>query len=201
MELVILAIVAGLSFATWALWKQGRAAERESQKALDAKAPVLALPEGDRTIHNLQPGDIVTHLGTDYLVEGALTLNDDGRVTRLYRLADGARTRWLAARPGDDSPLFLEQSPDVTVDANGPESIECRGLPYRLAARESPVATAAGSVGARPAPGRVQLLEYVGAGAGRILALVAGATVDAWAGERIAPHFVELLPGRGVATQ
>jgi len=193
MELIILAVVAGLSFASYALWRQARSGD--GPRALDQpKQP--ALTDGERTIHTIQPGDVVTHLGTDWLVEGVLSLDDDGRWSRLYRLADGARVRWMAARPGDDHPLVLDEAPDLAIEANGPESIAWRGLPFRLAARESVVAAPLGSVGEGRAPGRAQLWQYVGGGASRILALAWPARVEAFAGERVEPHFVEILPGK-----
>ncbi len=198
MELVILAIVAGLSFASWAIWKQARTAEEpggEGPHSLDGVRAVPALPDGERTIHTLQPGDVVSHLGEDYLVEGVLSLNDDGRVTRVYRLADGGRERWLVARPGDESPMVLDEAADLVVEANGPESIVHRGLPFRLARRETVQCAAAGSVGAEREGGPAQIYEYVGAGASRILALVWPGHIDAFLGERVARHFVELLPG------
>ncbi len=193
MELIILAVVAGLSFASYALWRQARGGEQP--RALDKPETAGALTDGERTIHTVQPGDVVTTLGVDYLVEGALSLDDDGRVTRLYRLVDGGRTRWMAARPGDDHPYLLDES-DLAVEANGPESITFRGLPFRLAARESVVVAPLGSVGEGRPPGRIQLWLYVGGGAARVLALSWPARVEAFTGERLEPHFVDILPGK-----
>ena len=197
---MILAVVAGLSFATYAIWKQARgAAEGPAEPPrISGRQPLPALSDGERTIHTLRPGDIVSHLGTDYLVEGVLSLSDDGRVTRLYRMIDGARVRWLGARPGDESPLVLDEPEDLTIEANGPESLLHHGLPFRLAHRESVLCTALGAVGAgRGGGGPAQLFEYAGGGAARVLAVVSAGRVDAFAGERVAPHFVELLPGDG----
>lgn len=194
---MILAIVAGLSFASYAIWKQARGVDEPGgPAALDGNAPSLAaLTDGERTIHTMLTGDVVSHLGQDFLVEGVLTLNDDGRITRLYRLVDGGCERWLGARPGDDSPLLLDESPDFTVESNGPEAITRGGRPFRLAHRESPQCAASGAVGAEREGGRAQLYEYVGAGAARILALVWPGRVDTFAGERVACHLVEILPG------
>jgi Domain of unknown function (DUF4178) len=197
-ELVILAIVAGLSVASYALWKQARGREENGARSLPANRAGL-LPEPERTIHNLQPGDVVSHLGTDYLVEGVLTLNDDGRVTRLYRMADGGRVKWLAARPGDDRPLLLEEPGAIAVEANGPESLLHRGLPYRLAARETAHAAAAGDVGRDRGAPRLNVFEYSGAGDARVLALAWTDRVEAFAGERIPAHLLEILPGQGLA--
>lgn len=198
MELVILAIVAGLSFASYAIWKQARGAPDEpaAPGALDGPPGAAALlTDGERTIHTMRPGDVVSHLGQDFLVEGVLTFSDDGRVTRLYRLVDGGQERWLGARPGDDSPLLLDEAADFAVEANGPEAITRGGLPFRLAHRESALCAAAGAVGGEREGGRAQLYEYVGAGTARILALVWPGRVDTFAGERVARHFVDILPG------
>ncbi len=193
MELIILAVVAGLSFASYALWRQARSGG--DGKSLDEKPRTHLLTDGERTIHTVQPGDVVSHLSTDYLVEGVLSLDDDGRQTRLYRLADGARVRWLGARPGDDHPFLLDEATDLAIEPNGPQEIVHRGMPFRLAARASANATSAGSVGPNRDGARVELWEYVGGGAARILAIAWPARVEAFAGERLEPHFVELLPG------
>jgi hypothetical protein len=192
-ELLILAVVAGLSFASWALWRQARGAE--GARALPDKAPAGLLGDGERTIHTLRPGDVVAHMGTDYLVEGALALDEDGRVTRLYRLVDGSVERWMGARPNDASPLLFEAAPDLSIEANGPESITHRGLPFRLTARASALVSGAGQVGEGREGGRVQLYEYTAAGAARIWAIAWAQRVEAFSGERIEPHTVELLPG------
>ena len=36
------------------------------------------LTDGERTLHTIQLGDVVSHLGTDYMVEGMMTLDEDG---------------------------------------------------------------------------------------------------------------------------
>src|SRR5439155_376986 len=76
----------------------------------------------DRTPSTLQVGDVVQHLGTDYLVEGALTFSEDGRAARLYRLVDGGAERFLYAAAGESDPLLLDAVPGLTVEG-APETL------------------------------------------------------------------------------
>ena len=84
MELLVLGLVATIGFASYALWSRTQAAAPEGEGDLK---------RGERTPSNMQVGDIVQHLGTDFLVEGSLTLAEEdaaaGPGPRLYRMVDG----------------------------------------------------------------------------------------------------------------
>jgi hypothetical protein len=199
-ELIVLGVVASLCFASYALWR------RAHPVAPQARGP-LSLAEGptERTVHTLQPGDVVSYLGQDYIVDGVLTLNDDGQVTRLYRMADGAQVRWLGARPGDGGALYLEEAPELALDASGPDALIERERPYRLVARGGAQVTRAGALASSPSspsasterpPERVRVYEYADAGTARVLALAWSDRVDAYRGEKLPPGALELLPGK-----
>ena len=145
MELFVFALVAAAAFAAYSMWRTRRAVERRQQQ-LPAPA-AAALPSAERTLHDLVVGDVVSHFETDYLVAGLLSLTDDGRVTRLYRLLDGAGERWLVGRPGDEHGWLCRYAPEAEVPANGPELLTALGSAYRLAARAAGSATAAGRSG------------------------------------------------------
>src|SRR4051812_46655919 len=100
MELLVLGLVASIGFASYAWWSKARAAELSGTTPPELEA-------ADRTVGTLQVGDIVQHLGTDWLVEGVLTLSEDGHGTRLYRLADGADERFLFAGHAEPEPALL----------------------------------------------------------------------------------------------
>ena len=197
MEFIVLGVVASVFVASWALWKKTRSPSGAGVPA-DESSIKGQLTSGERTIHNLQVSDIVTHLGSDFLVEGVLTLDDDGAVTRMYRMTDGAKVRWLVARPGDGNPLLLEEKAELAVDASGPEAISHGGVPYRLAARASVRVVRSGALASSRTTDRARLYEYASAGEARIIALAWPDTerADATIGERLSLGSFDILPGR-----
>ena len=89
---MVLGLVATIGFASYALWSKSRQADERPA----SPPPLLDAPE--RTPQTLQVGDVVQHLGTDYLVEGALAFSDDGRAARLPFIALFAVSSWLLYR-------------------------------------------------------------------------------------------------------
>ena len=207
MELIVLGLVAGVSFLSYALWKRSRT--EGLAQALPKERAVALLDSGETNFSALRPGDVVTHLMTDYIVEGAVTLDDDGRVTRLYKLADAGKVRWLGVRPGEQEPLVLDQitRPDGMLPAamHVPEHLVLAGVPYRLAARVSARVRRAGNLGmlgvspGSPPPvenasERAWLYDYAGAGAQRILALSWNEHTEAFVGEPVPRTMLQVLP-------
>lgn len=192
MEFIILSMVAGLFFASYTLWKKGRGGKGEQAQARPQ------LPPAERTIQTLQIGDVASYLHVDYLVEGVLTLDEDGRVTRLYRMTDGSKARWLGARPGDDGPLLIDEAPELVLDAAGADTLIFQGMPHRLTARGNAHVTRAGDLGSGRNGDRLRIYEYAGPGSERVLALVwtGGERMDVFRGERLSPNVVDLLPGQ-----
>lgn len=187
MELLVLGLVATVGFTSYALWARARHTEASAQP------PELEAP--DRTPTTLQIGDVVQHLGTDWIVEGVLSLADD-KGARLYRLADGGAERYLFATTSDPDPSWLDRV--ELGEASGAEIVEHGGQSFRLRGRASSTALRAGVLGAvRPAPAgdRITLAEY-GAGASRLVILQWSDHADAFAGERVPAHLLELLPGK-----
>lgn len=203
MELFVLGIVAGLSFLSYALWWRSRTASLD--EALEQERAAARLASAEPSLHSLRPGDVVCHLGTDYLVEGVLSLDDAGRVTRLYRIADGAAVRWLAVRPGTAPPLVLDEVRGLSLggDLSAPDELVHSGTAYRLATRTSTHVDQSGILGAfgsgpgdrTSAPERAWLYEYVASGARRLLALTWSGHAEAFAGEPVPARTLELLPG------
>lgn len=191
MEFILISMVAGLFLASYTLWKKGRGdkSEQAQQRA--------QLPPAERTIHTLQIGDVASYLDIDYLVEGVLTLDEDGRVTRLYRMTDGTKARWLAARPGEEGPFLLDEAPELVLDAVGADTLTYQGMPHRLTGRGSAHVTRAGALGSGRSGDRMRIYEYAGPGSERVLALawVGGERMDVFRGERLSPGVVDLLPG------
>lgn len=195
MELVILALVAGLFFTSYALWRRARHAANAGDKTIEGRKAAPALPPAERTIHTITNGDVVTYMDTDWLVEGVLTLDEDGRVTRLYKMIDGAKTRWLAARPGEDEPFLLDEAPELVIDPSGPDALTHAGIPYRLTARAVVQVIRSGSLGATRPGEKARLYEYTGAGSTRLVAVAGGERVDVYRGERVPATMIDILPG------
>ena len=208
--LILLGLIASLSLISYSLWKRARG--QPPDEALLAGPTQLRLPGAEPSLSSLGPGDVVSHLGTDHLVEGVLRLDDDGRLTCLYRMTDGTRVRWLAVRAGADEPLVCDAVPGL-IDPDGlaghggslpgqstPEQLFHQGAPYRLASRAMVRVERVGAVGVLPPADRAWLCEYAGAGVRRIVALIWRDRVETFAGEPVARSMIEVLPGPGLAT-
>lgn len=183
MELVVFGLMAGIGFASWAWWARSRAAA--------AAPPRLAAPE--RTLATLEPGDIVEHLGTDWLVEGTLALADERRSTRLYRLTDGAVERFLFTTPAEADPALLERI-DLEIGA-APERLEHQGARFSRSSRASGAVTRAGSFSRKGSGERAIVVAYA-AGEKRLVLLEWIDRTEAFLGERVPAHLLELLPGK-----
>jgi hypothetical protein len=192
MELLVLGLFAGIGFASWALWQKARAAESEAE---EARRRSLRAP-AERTPTTIQVGDVVQHLGSDYLVEGVLTLSEDGRGARLYRLFDDGAERFLYAKQGNHDPLLLAPAAGLVLEGGPPESIEHQQQPFRLTSRVQAAVVRVGSIGERKLGDRVRVHEYAGPGPARLLLLDWGERIESFAGERVAPHLLDILPSR-----
>jgi hypothetical protein len=184
MELIVLGLVAGIGFASYALWSRattvGPAAKRE-----------------ERTPANLQVGDVVQHLGTDFLVEGSLTLAEEeaggGPGMRLHRLVDGARERYLYVAGGE---LFLLDEARIP-DGELTDSLELDGQHFRRREKLRAMALCSGAMGAQRQGGRVHLRLFAAGATQRLLMLTWSDTrIDAFRGERVSPSLIEILPGK-----
>ncbi len=194
MELRLLGLVAGIGFASYTLWQKARKEEHEA-----AAAQRKRLAPAERTPTTIQVGDVVQHLGSDCLVEGVLTLSEDGRGARLYRMLDDAGERFLFARTGNVDPLLLAPAPELSLVETGgapPEMLQHARASFRQTARVQASVIRVGQLGQRKAGDLVRLFEYAGPGPSRLLLLDWGERVEAFAGERVAAHLLEILPSR-----
>jgi hypothetical protein len=188
LELLFLALAASVSTASFVLWSRSRR-HREAQ--------VPALSSGDRTALTLQIGDVVEHLDRDYLVEGALLLSETPRAARLCRLIDGATERFLYATTHTEGDAWLLAPVDRAPESRA-EEVSHGGERMRLDRRWRAAALGAGKIGPHSFDAEIEVFEYV-APTGRVLLVLDGSgRVNAFGGERLLPHVLEFLPGRGV---
>ncbi len=188
LEILFLALATSVSAASFLLWSRSR--------RQNAEAAQLALPTADRTALTLQIGDVVEHLDRDYLVEGALLLSESPRAARLCRLIDGATERFLYATTHGDGEAWLCKPIDRVPETRAEELVH-EGERLRLDRRWHAAALGAGKMGQRSFDAEIDVFEYV-APTGRVLLILDGrGKGSAFSGERILPHALEFLPGRG----
>lgn len=192
MELIVLGLVATIGVASYALWSKARA-EAPPSGPLAPKSNDAA----ERTPSTLQVGDVVSHLGTDWVVEGVLALSEDGRAEkprgRLMRLADGGAERFLWSSSSESDPAFVAPAP-LAVEGV-PAVVQHAGQTFRLTARATVGALRSGAVGPGHAAEHVGLAEYA-AGPSRLVVLDWGADSETYVGERVNQQQLELLPAR-----
>src|SRR5947209_8028561 len=191
MEILVLGLVAGIGLFSYALWHRGRKAEGELRSAERRRLTAPA----ERSPTTLQVGDVVQHLGSDFLVEGVVTFSEDGRGARLYRLFEDRGERFLYAKSGGSDPLLLAPTA-VTVDGDPPESLQHAGHAYRQTSRAQASAIRVGQLGTRKHSDRVRVFEYAGPGPARLLVVDWGDKLEAFAGERILASSLDILPAR-----
>ncbi|MGZ3440298.1 MAG: DUF4178 domain-containing protein [Polyangia bacterium] len=195
MELLVLGLVAGIGFASYALWHKAR---KDEGDALAVERKRLTAP-AERSPTTIQVGDVVQHLGSDFLVEGVVTFSEDGRGARLYRLFEDGGERFLYAKAGGSDPLLLAPTAVAVPDQTGgepPESLQHAGGAYRQTARAQASAIRVGQLGTRKHGDRVRVFEYAGPGPARMLIVDWGDKLEAFAGERILVSAIEILPAR-----
>jgi hypothetical protein len=187
MELLVLGLVATIGFASYALWSRARASDEGPRQ--------LPRATEERTAANLQVGDVLQHLGIDWMVEGVLTFSeeDTGPGARLCRLSDGGRERYLFVVGGE---LHLVDEATLSVDGPPSDSLEHDGRHYRVRRVVRALALRVGTVGERRAGGRVTLRVYAGAGTDRLILVEWSDHLDGFVGERVADHLFEVLPGK-----
>ena len=179
--LIIVAVFSALALAGAGLYSWHRATPDRALPPVDRGAP---------SVFDLRLGDVVQHLGTDYLVESSIHYDDQGTTWHSHLLSGGEGDRWLVVEEDDKVVIALcEEIDDLTVRPGGgapPKSVEYRGHRYRLTG--SGAATARRK---RPGTGDEQTLrchywDFAGPD-GQVL------YVEDWPGER------ELFHGRRIS--
>jgi hypothetical protein len=185
MELLVLGLVATIGFASYALWSRSQTGAPDDAERLE-----------ERTPSTVEVGDIVQHLGTDFLVEGSLTLAEEeagsGPGSRLHRLVDGGRERFLYVAGGEL--LLLDET--TLADATISDALEHDRQHFRVRERVRATALRSGQVGNRRPGGRVVVRLYAADAAARLLVLEWSDHLDAFQGERVSPNLIDVLPGK-----
>lgn len=133
-------MVIEIILAALALTAAGSAvvAYRRKKRSVEEAAPALAahrsLSKGE-----LLPDDVVTHLGTDYLIEGVSTLQEGGRtvVTIATMTADRGRKFLVIDHVEAPRCLLGDQRDDATIGGAVPSWVADGSLELRLSRRAS----------------------------------------------------------------
>lgn len=151
--LITLLVVAGA--ATWSGWVYTQRRRQLAGGPSDlSDAPLLGDGRGnliERGIYELRVGDVVSYDGRDFLVEGVLEYDEDGRRWRGARMVDAGESHWLITGLGAQTSLRLMQTAtDVEVSGYPPETLVAGGTRYNMDKRGTASARFAGDLGRMP---------------------------------------------------
>ncbi|MGV2830377.1 DUF4178 domain-containing protein [Myxosarcina sp. GI1(2024)] len=154
------------------------------------------LPGLERTIFNLEIGDIVQYLDTDWVVEGKLTYDDDGYVWLEYLLQTGDRLAWLSVDEDDRVEVaLLEPNNQIDISGTPPSQISFADENYSLVGSGNATMTRAGTTLNRNAS---KCTYYDYRANDKVLSIeVWDGDVEVTTGEKISPRMLTLLPGDG----
>jgi hypothetical protein len=145
----------------------------------------------------INPKDVVSFAGRDYIVEGTATYHLGGKTFVLARAVDGEIVFWIEALrdEADDRLLVLREIRDLEIAVPPPESINYHDLMYvqRLSGRAT--IEIAGRVPERSA-GSADVWRYRAAGDLFLQIEEGGGRVFMLAGESVHRGMIDVLPGR-----
>jgi len=159
-------------------------------------APSPPPPSGVRT---LEPGDVVNHDGSDWIVEGTLRLEQDGFAWQEHRLVDGERSLWLSVEDDEGLEVVVWERGRADGLEPGADQLTHDGVTYELEERGEANFTAEGST-ATASFGRVEFADYA-AGERRLSFERYGqdAGWEVGVGQVVPEHALDIYPGRGGA--
>ena len=169
------------------------------------RPPVGSMPQ-QRTLFNLQVGDVVQHLSRDWIVENTLVFDQEGFQWQEYYLRDGAEGVWLVVVDDDRIELsWMHQVPPEEVSVLFPlrDELVYQGIRYRLA--EKGIANYRKTSRGSQQGGPCRFYDYA-AQFDRVLSveiysaselLADSGEIEMCVGVRITPEALTLLPGDG----
>ncbi len=184
-EIVVLAAIGAAVGGGYLAWKRRGAAP---QKALP--------PPAERTPITIQVNDIVSYLGTDYLVETVLIYDDDGDEWFAYRLVDGADVVWLSAEKDDSLEVGLyHEVSDLTFSAPPSDTIAYNGVDYTQDEWGRAMVTRISASGTKKL-GSCTYFDYEAPGGKHLSVTQWGeGEFEVSVGESIRPTMLDILPG------
>lgn len=149
------------------------------------------------SIFELHIGDIVQHMGQDWVVEGKLIYQEEGFSWLEYMLQDGDEIRWLAVEEDDwVTVALLAPVSSLEVSAAPPQELAYNGDIYQR--RESGLATMRREGNPRrPEAETCRYFDYEGPDQKVLSVEDWDGNLEVTAGIVIAPRSLVILPGEG----
>lgn len=191
MELIVALLLGGgcVALGRWAL-KRRAAARQAAPPSSEASAV-------DRGLDELEPGDVLTHDGADYLVTGVARLTESDERWIECRLEDAGREAWIVVHPRDpDGAVVGRRVTDLVVAGDRPsESLDHGGEVFRLERHGRAGVEVSGELEQGLVPGECRYWNYRRPGDGRVWMRRVEERWVAFAGARTRRHLVGFLPG------
>jgi hypothetical protein len=196
-EVVLVALAVGAAGSAAVVWRRRRVAA--------AATAALAAGRDARTIGagELLPGDVVTYMDADWLVEGVATLAEGGRaVLVVASLAGDDGARYLVVDLVEAPRCILAEARDASAfGAAVPSTVDDGPRELRATRRAAVRVTVAGSRAGLPAPGPCEYGVFHGPGDHAALVVVdAAREVSSLAGRALTEAGLVLLPGGGLSS-
>lgn len=86
----------------------------------------------ERTVFNIQVGDIITYDLEDYQVVGTLTYNNQGYKWYAYQLQGDTSSLWLSAEMDDELELGIYKTVKEKLNKPIPQSVTVEGTKFHL---------------------------------------------------------------------
>ena len=184
--------------------------KREAERAA-AQPPAPAVVEPKKLKHKrtvkapthhelfrLQLQDIVSCLGTDYIIEGRIDMEEDGDVWTSYMLVDGADVIWLCVEDDDELEASLwTEVEDCPLPEEIPEMVTYQGKEFQLVERGKAKASQLGQTGQK-AGKKVRYYDYQCRGEKDLLAVeVWSGVAEVYTGHAISPLSLDIFPHDG----
>ncbi|MGF1676606.1 MAG: DUF4178 domain-containing protein [Rivularia sp. (in: cyanobacteria)] len=169
----------------------------QQRGALSGSKP-KELPSLKRNIFNLQIGDIVQHMGIDWVVEGKLTYTVDEYTWFEYMLQDDNQIRWLSVDEDDTVEVALLESTNQ-LDVSQippPQQLNFASDNYKCVDSGVATMTRVGTVQRRTAQ-TCKYFDYQASGDKVLSIEIWHGETEVTIGHRINPRSLTILPGDG----
>ncbi len=182
-----------------------------SRKALPAGGGQRALPAGDtlveRTVQDLRVNDVLTIDGRDFIVEGAISYDEDGHRWVAGRCVDGTDVKWVMVgleRTGSSATRLMAQDEQTQISGYPPEALVIGETRFALDKRGTATCSLKGDVGplaglAKDRPEghteRCRWWLYSAPGDDTLVVEQWGADYRVLRGKKVGDATIELMPG------
>lgn len=194
-------IAAGFGSMAFYFYRKTKALESE-RKQLTGESDPAGYLEAERekvTVENMRLGDIVSYLGSDYMVEGHLQYDEDGWTWDTFMLKDGEDVKWLSVEWDDELEVVLwTEIEDIDVAPHPPETIEYQAEVFTREESGGAKVTRKGQTRRRNDV-HMEYFEYEGSNDRLISVEKWGSDIEVSLGQPINPYGLDIYPGSGTS--